>query len=35
MQLAAVVLTVVAMLTCGAVAAEKRAPAAKKLIYYG
>jgi hypothetical protein len=35
MQPAAVVLAVVAMLTCGAVAAEDRAPAAKKLIYYG
>jgi len=35
MQLAAVVLAVVAVLTGGAVAAEERAPAAKKLIYYG
>jgi hypothetical protein len=35
MQLAAVVLAVVAVLTGGAVAAEERALAGKKLIYYG
>ena len=35
MQLAVAVLAVVAVLTCGAVAAEERAPTAKKLIYYG
>ena len=35
MQLAAVMLAVVAVLTCGIGAAEERAPAAKKLIYFG